>query len=268
MEIAPSTPGSQRDASGPAPRASGWLKTPLRTPRQRKPPDKMAFRTHGDQSETAGTMTRTGRPTRSELKALARRDPKLGRAIRRLPPFPDFANRRSADSHFHSLARTIIYQQLAGNAAATIHDRVRSLTAGPRFPRPEEIMTMPPRSLREAGLSGAKQLALTDLADKVLAGELSLRSISRLEDGEVIRQLTTVRGIGPWSAQMFLIFRLGRLDVLPSGDLGVQEGLRILDGLEERPSASDLEERGACWAPLRSLATWTLYRVVDEARGS
>ena len=207
-----------------------------------------------------------GQPTSAELRALHRRDPVLGRAIKRLPPFPGFGNGRSADSHFHSLARTIIHQQLAGQAAATIHDRVHRLTPGPRFPSAEALARIPTARLKKAGLSGAKQAAIKDLARKVISRELSLRSISRLDDQEIIERLTTVRGIGPWSAQMFLIFRLGRLDVLPGGDLGVQEGLRILDGLRKRPSQARLEARGACWAPLRSVATWMLYRLVDEAR--
>jgi 3-methyladenine DNA glycosylase/8-oxoguanine DNA glycosylase len=207
-----------------------------------------------------------GQPSPADLRALSRRDPVLGRAMKRLPPFPGFGNGRSADSHFHSLARTIIYQQLAGRAAATIHDRVHALTPGPRFPRAEDLAKIPNARLKKAGLSGAKQAAIKDLARKVIGRELRLQSISRLDDQDIIERLTTVRGIGPWSAQMFLIFRLGRLDVLPGGDLGVQEGLRILDGLDDRPTQAELESRGACWAPLRSVATWTLYRVVDEAR--
>jgi 3-methyladenine DNA glycosylase/8-oxoguanine DNA glycosylase len=209
---------------------------------------------------------RTGRPTAGELRRLSRQDPKLGRALVRLPSFPGFGGRGSADSHFHSLARTIIHQQLAGQAAATIHGRVHGLTPGPRFPTPEQLLVIRAERLRKAGLSGAKQAAIKDLARKIVDGDLVLRSISRLEDQAIIDRLTTVRGIGPWSAQMFLIFRLGRLDVLPSGDLGVQEGLRILDELPKRPSASRLEARGADWAPLRSVATWALYRLVDEAR--
>ena len=207
-----------------------------------------------------------GLPSRRQLKALAERDPALGAAMKRLPPYPGFGTTRSADSHFHSLARTIIYQQLAGKAAATIHGRVHALTPGRRFPTAEDIIKMPSGRLKKAGLSGAKQASIRDLANRVTTGELRLRSISRLDDQAIVQRLTTVRGIGPWSAQMFLIFRLGRLDVLPGGDLGVQEGLRILDGLRKRPSQARLEARGACWAPLRSVATWMLYRLVDEAR--
>lgn len=207
-------------------------------------------------------------PTTAQIRLLSRRDPELGRAIKRLEPYPGFPGGRRTDSHFHSLARTIIYQQLAGNAAATIHERVRRLTPGPRFPRPEEVVRISTARLRKAGLSGAKQDAIKDLATKVIRGDIRLNVISRLDDQEIIERLTMVRGIGIWSAQMFLIFRLGRLDVLPSGDLGVQEGLRLLDGMNRRPTPRELTERGERWAPIRSVATWYLYRLVDESRGT
>jgi 3-methyladenine DNA glycosylase/8-oxoguanine DNA glycosylase len=186
----------------------------------------------------------------------------------RLPAFPGLGNRRSADSHFHSLARTIIHQQLAGKAAATIHDRVRRLTPGTRFPSAEEVHRLSAKRLQAAGLSRSKQQAMKDLAGRVLDGQLNLRSISRLDDGDIISTLTQVHGIGVWSAQMFLMFRLGRLDVLPAGDLGVQEGLRLLDNLDTRPTPSQLAARGECWRPLRSVATWMLYRLVDEHRAA
>lgn len=208
------------------------------------------------------------KPTPSALRALRQRDPRLGKAMRRLPAFPGLGNRRSADSHFHSLARTIIHQQLSGSAAATIHDRVRRLTPGLRFPCAEEIHRLSAQRLQKAGLSKGKQKALKDLATRVLDGQLNLRSISRLDDENIISTLTEVHGIGVWSAEMFLIFRLGRLDVLPAGDLGVQEGLRLLDNLDERPTPSHLAARGECWRPLRSVATWMLYRLVDEQRSS
>ena len=204
------------------------------------------------------------KPTPAALKALARRDPVLGRAMRKVTPFPGFPRSGGADSHFHSLARTIIYQQLAGNAAATIHDRVRALTPGRRFPRAEELARLTDRTIQAAGISRNKLRALRDLTDRVLDGRLKLRTVARAQDEEVIGQLTEIHGIGEWSAQMFLLFRLGRLDVLPSGDLGVQEGLKRLDGLKERPTPRELLARGECWRPLSSVATWVLYRLADE----
>lgn len=198
------------------------------------------------------------------MEGLRARDPVLAEAMDRVPPFPGFPIPGLYDSHFHALARSIIYQQLAGKAAQTIHGRVLALTPGPRFPRPEQLLELPEASLRGAGLSRAKTRAVLDLADKTVSGELGLRAIGRRSDEEVVKTLTTVWGIGEWTAQMFLIFRLGRLDIMPSGDLGVQEGLRRLDGLEERPTPSAVEERGAAWAPLRSVAAWVLYRLCDE----
>ncbi|MBL6757603.1 MAG: DNA-3-methyladenine glycosylase 2 family protein [Planctomycetes bacterium] len=206
----------------------------------------------------------TGSPSASALRSLDRRDPLLGKARRRLAPFPGFPTPGQAGSHFHALARSIIYQQLAGAAARTIHDRVRDLTPGRRFPRPEEIDDLPDGVLRGAGLSAAKLAALRDLGDRVQRGALPLASIARLPDDEVVERLVEVRGIGPWTAQMFLMFRLGRLDVLAPGDLGLQEGLRRLEGLEDRPKPRELAERGERWAPLRSVASWVLWRLSEE----
>lgn len=205
-------------------------------------------------------------PGPAALRALARRDPALGAAMRRLPGypgFPDAARRRR--THFESLARAIVYQQLAGKAAATIHGRVCALTPGPRLPKPEELLALPEERLRGAGLSRNKLAALRDLAGRVADGRLCTRSLGRLPDEEVVGRLVEVRGIGEWTAQMFLMFQLGRLDVLPTGDLGVQEGLRRLDTLEERPGPRDLAARGEIWRPLRSVASWYLWRLADES---
>lgn len=189
--------------------------------------------------------------------------------MRRLPAFPGFPDaERGRGTHYEALARAIVFQQLATRAAETIHGRVCALTAGPRFPKPEEVATLPDLALRGAGLSTAKTAALRDLSARALDGRLRLASIARRSDADVTDELVEVRGIGVWSAQMFLLFRLGRLDVLAPGDLGLQEGARILDGLEERPGPKDLEARGAIWAPLRSVASWTLWRIVDHERAT
>ncbi len=122
--------------------------------------------------------------------------------------------------------------------------------------------------MRGAGLSRNKLASIRDLAEHVHDGRLSLRGMGRLADEQVIESLVQVRGIGVWTAQIFLMFKLGRPDVMPSADLGVQEGLRILDGAKQRPTAKLLEERARAWAPFRTQAAWTLWRVVDEARES
>ena len=203
------------------------------------------------------------RPTRVEIAELKRRDPVLGAAMKRLPPFPELPVASLRGPHFHVLARSIIYQQLATRAAATIYGRVRALSPGPRFPTPEQMLTFSDERLRAAGLSRNKTRAVRDLADKIVSGELRLRGIARCDDEEIIRRLTTVWGIGEWTAQMFLIFKLGRLDIMPAGDLGVQEGLRVLDGLDGRPSPKTLLDRAETWRPLCSVAAWFLWRLTD-----
>ncbi len=205
------------------------------------------------------------KPTRAELAALAKRDPLLGTAMKRLVPYPGFPDRKTHAyrSHFHALARAIIYQQLSGKAAKTIHDRVCALMASGRFPTPEDLLALEVSALRGAGLSAAKVLALRDLAEKTSRGIVPLARIARLSDERIIESLVEVRGIGEWSAQMFLIFRLGRLDVMPIADLGIQEGLRRLDGLAERPRPKEVLARSEVWKPLRTVASWYMWRLCD-----
>jgi len=204
-------------------------------------------------------------PRKDQLRALAERDPALGRVMETLPPFPGFPVRPRLP-HFHALARIIIYQQLASGAARSIHQRVKALSPDPRrFPTAAEFASIPGDSLREAGLSRNKLKALQDLASRVQGGHLKLRSLFRRPDPEVMDQVTAVWGMGEWSAQMFLLFHLGRLDVFAPGDLGLREGIRRLDGLQERPIPSEASERALIWAPLRSVASWFLWRLTDTA---
>jgi 3-methyladenine DNA glycosylase/8-oxoguanine DNA glycosylase len=214
---------------------------------------------------TVALATMTARtPDSAALRALARRDPALGALMRRTAPFPGFPDARQARwSHYESLARAIVYQQLSGKAAATIWSRACALTPGSSFPRAEDLLRLSDETLRGAGLSRQKVLALRDLAEHVARRALRLPSLHRLPDAEVIEHLIQVRGIGVWSAQMFLLFKLGRLDVLAPGDLGLQEGLRRLDRRAERPTPKELEARGAVWAPLRSVASWHLWRATE-----
>jgi DNA-3-methyladenine glycosylase II len=153
---------------------------------------------------------------------------------------------------------------LAGAAASTIHERVRKLSPKPgRFLTPGEMLSLPEADLRGAGLSKSKTKAIRDLANRVVSGELKLSSLSRLPDQKIVDQITEVWGLGEWSAQMFLLFHLGRLDVFAPGDLGLREGMRILDGLDERPGPAEAEARAEVWAPLRSVASWYLWRLTD-----
>jgi 3-methyladenine DNA glycosylase/8-oxoguanine DNA glycosylase len=229
-------------------------KTPGATTRKRTP-----------RRTSAGTVSK---PTAAELRALARRDRKLGALLAELPPFPGYPERRNERhrSHWTALAGAIVYQQLHGKAAATIFGRLCALTPGTRFPEPAELLALPDRALRAAGLSRQKLLALRDLAGRIEAGTLPIRRLSRLPEDEIVARLTEVRGIGDWSARMFLIFRLGRLDVMAQTDFGVQEGLRLLDGGERRPSPREALARAEAWRPLRTVGCWAMWRLVERSR--
>jgi DNA-3-methyladenine glycosylase II len=208
-------------------------------------------------------VTPPNRPAPAQLAALFRRDPALGAARKGLEPFPGFPVEPPLP-YFHTLVRIIIYQQLALGAARTIHARVQGLSPNPRrFPTSGEILALPEEELRGAGLSRNKLRAILDLAERVQEGRLNLKTLYRKSDEDVMERLTAVWGIGEWTAQMFLLFHLGRLDVFAPGDLGLQEGIRILDGMEERPTPAQALERAELWRPLRSVASWYLWRLVD-----
>lgn len=208
-------------------------------------------------------MGEPNRPSPAQLRSLFAGDPLLGKARKRLPAFPGFPE-KGRHPHFHALSRIIIYQQLAAGAAGTIHGRVQALGPDPRrFPTAEEMLEIPETALRGAGLSRNKLRAILDLAERVRDGRLKLGSLHRSSDEEVLARLTGVWGIGEWSAQMFLLFQLGRLDVFAPGDLGLREGIRILDGREERPGPAEALERSRVWEPLRSVASWYLWRLAD-----
>lgn len=163
---------------------------------------------------------------------------------------------------FESLARTIAHQQLAGRAAATIWSRVRATVDG-EF-TPSAVQRLDPVVLRDAGLSGAKVLSLLDLTARCIDGRLKLDRLGRRSDAAVVDTLSAVRGIGPWSAQMFLMHELGRLDVWPTGDLGVRTGYARAFGLRSVPTPRRLEELGERFRPFRSVAAWYCWRAVDD----
>lgn len=163
---------------------------------------------------------------------------------------------------YESLTRTIAHQQLAGRAAATIWSRVRATVEG-EF-TPAAVQRLDPVALREAGLSGAKVVAVLDLTARCLDGRLELERLGRMTDAAVVETLSAVRGIGPWSAQMFLMHELGRLDVWPTGDLGVRSGYARAFDLQSVPTPSHLEELGERFRPYRSVAAWYCWRAVDE----
>jgi DNA-3-methyladenine glycosylase II len=155
----------------------------------------------------------------------------------------------------------VCYQQLAGRAAATIHGRFAALFDGP--PTPEAVRALSIEELRAVGLSGSKAASIRDLAEKVEAGLVELERMNRLSDDDVVRELVLVRGIGEWTAHMFLMFQCGRLDVWPTGDYGVRSGFAHMYGLDPMPTPKQLEPLGNRFRPYRSLVAWWCWRAVD-----
>jgi DNA-3-methyladenine glycosylase II len=194
------------------------------------------------------------------VSALTRRDPQLRALVRVVGPCT-MGWDRTRRPHFAELARMICYQQLAGAAARTIHGRFEALFDG--HPTPDAVLATPDTALRAAGLSAAKAASIRDLAVRVDAGEVKLARMGRLPDDEVVRELTLVRGIGRWTAEMFLMFQLGRPDVWPVDDLGVRKGFSLIYGLPEMPRARDLDPLGEPFRPYRSVVAWYCWRAVD-----
>ena len=198
--------------------------------------------------------------------ALREADPILARLIDRAGTCGFRATR--SQSPFLALAESIAYQQLTGKAAATIFGRFRALYDGDgrrgRGPTPERVIETSDEDLRGAGLSRAKVLALRDLAAKTLDGTVPpAAKLRRLDDEEIIDRLTSIRGIGRWTAEMLLMFRLGRPDVLPATDYGVRKGYAIAYRKRALPTPAALLKRGERWRPYRSVASWYLWRAVD-----
>jgi 3-methyladenine DNA glycosylase/8-oxoguanine DNA glycosylase len=198
--------------------------------------------------------------TRRAIRHLKRADPTMGRLIARVGACG--FQLRSDGAHFDHITRAIVYQQLSGKAAATIYARVHALYGG-RPPTPAELARTPAARLRRAGLSRQKLSYLKDLARRAATGRLPLDALESLPDEAVIEALTAVRGVGAWTAQMFLMFRLGRLDVLPLLDLGIQKGMRHAYGLRRLPKPAQMERIAAGWRPYRSVACWYLWRALE-----
>lgn len=164
----------------------------------------------------------------------------------------------------HSLARAIVSQQLSGKAAATIWGRVLDIYPRRKFPRPAAIIATPDDKLRAAGLSGAKTAAIKDLARHVVEKRLVPARLPAASDDEIAAMLLPVRGIGPWSVHMFLMFALARLDVLPVGDLGVRKGMQRHFGLRKLPEAERMVKLAAPWRPYRTVASWYMWRLLES----
>jgi 3-methyladenine DNA glycosylase/8-oxoguanine DNA glycosylase len=194
------------------------------------------------------------------IRHLRAADPALDRVIDVVGPCRMAPH--SEGEHFHALIRAIVYQQLSGKAAATIHTRVLALF-GSELPHPDQMLSVPDESLRAAGLSRQKIAYLRDLAERVASQQLPLATIEELDDDSIERTLTSVNGVGRWTAQMFLIFRLGRPDVLPESDLGIRKGVKKAYRLRALPSPARVRKIGTRWSPWSSVASWYLWRLLE-----
>ena len=194
-------------------------------------------------------------------RLLLRRDPVLADIIRRHGPCGLAAAQRN--DHFTALVRAIVGQQLSTKAAATIFARVIALMPG-GIPTPVAVAALDDERLRAVGLSRQKTLYLRDLCDKISTGALDLVRIEHLHDEDVIAALTQVKGIGRWSAEMFLMFRLHRPDVLPVGDLGIVNAIRRAYGMRKTPTPDRIRKIGDAWKPYRSVACWYLWQSLDN----
>jgi DNA-3-methyladenine glycosylase II len=201
---------------------------------------------------------------RGAVAHLKRVDPRLAAVITAVGPCR--FEHRADGTHFEAVARAIVYQQLSGKAAGTIHTRFHGLY-GSRAPEPQELLDTSDETLRGVGLSRQKIGYLRDLADRVASGDVPLDHIETLGDDDAIAALTRVKGVGRWTAQMFLMFRLGRPDVLPDLDLGVQKAIQLAYGMRKLPGPKDVLRVGKPWAPWRTIASWYLWRSLDNGGG-
>jgi DNA-3-methyladenine glycosylase II len=216
----------------------------------------------------AATMPAKTRALRFDLaqavRHLRERDERLRRLIDETEPFR--LDHRGTNSPYEALLESIAYQSISGKAAATIFARVKQLADDGRIPTPERMLALSDPALRGAGLSTAKVLAMKDLARRTIEGVVpTLAQARKLSDEELVARLVSVRGIGVWSVEMFLIFRLGRPDVLPVHDLGVRKGWCVTYGKKHMPTPKELLAFGERWRPYRTVAAWYLWRAFERA---
>lgn len=198
------------------------------------------------------------------LKHLCERDECLKNLITDSRPFQ--IDVEDAQSPYEVLMEAIAYQSISGKAAATIFGRIQALGKNGRPPAPEKMLKIPAQKLRKAGLSGAKVLAMKDLARKTIQGIVPTHDEAlSLSDDELVNRLVSVRGIGAWTVEMFLIFRLGRPDVLPIHDLGVKKGWSVAYGKKHMPKPQELLKFGERWRPYRTVASWYMWRAFERA---
>ncbi len=186
------------------------------------------------------------------------RDRRLAAVIRRVGD----CRIRVTRNKYESLVGAIITQQLSGSAARSIKTKFAALYAS-RFPKPADVVRTSDAKLRKTGLSKMKVAYIKDISGRIESGELKLQRLQKLSDEEVIEELTRIRGIGRWTAEMFLIFTLRRMDVLPVGDLGLKKGVKKLRRMEEMPSEDHIRKVAERWRPYRTVATWYLWRSLE-----
>lgn len=198
------------------------------------------------------------------IRHLSERDEILRALIAEAAPFQiDVAD---AQSPYEVLLESVAYQSISGKAAATIFGRIKVLGSDGRPPSPQQMLKIPAKKLRKAGLSGAKVLAMKDLAQKALDGIVPTHEEAlKLSDDELVERLVSVRGIGAWTVEMFLMFRLGRPDVLPIHDLGVKKGWSVAYGKKHMPKPKELLKFGERWRPYRTVASWYMWRAFERA---
>lgn len=196
-------------------------------------------------------------------KHLSKVDKRLARVIRQVGHVNVVPPR--GVNPYRSLVEAVAHQQLTGKAAKTILGRVLALYPGKRFPTPKDLLKTPDRKLRAAGFSWAKVRAVKDIAAKALEGVVptSARALHKSTDEEIVERLTSVRGVGPWTVEMMLIFTLGRPDVWPVADFGVRKGLSLVYKLKSMPTPKEAVAYGERWKPHRSAAAWYLWRACD-----
>src|SRR5713101_7708316 len=201
---------------------------------------------------------------REAIAKLCAADHRLARVIERSIEFR--LELPKMESPFEALLEAIVYQSISGKAAATIFERVKAIGGNRHCPTPEQILAAPKRVLRKAGLSRAKIAAMKDLTQKTLEGVVpTLEEAHAMSDAELVERLISVRGIGAWTVEMFLIFRLGRPDVLPIHDLGVKKGWSVTYGKKHVPKPKELLAFGERWRPYRTVASWYMWRAFERA---
>jgi DNA-3-methyladenine glycosylase II len=201
---------------------------------------------------------------RTSVRHLKRIDPVLARVIETVGPCR--FQLRNEGTHFEALTRSIVFQQLSGKAAGTILSRFNALYPG-NSPDPHAVLATSDEQMRAVGLSRQKIAYLRDLSSKVASGDLPLDAVEQMDDDDLIDHLVQVKGIGRWTAQMFLMFRLGRPDVLPELDLGVQNAIRRAYRMRKRPTPKQVKRIGAKWSPHSSVACWYLWRSLENGDG-